>query len=200
VSNRKHCSLEQRVNSQMDSVSSLQWYVVAVRPNSERSATLHLRDKGYETLLPLYRVRRKWSDRSKEIETPLFTGYAFCRFDARQRLPILQVPGVVSILGFPGTGPIPVDDGEIDAIRTLVRSGLLVGPWPLLREGHFVTVERGPLAGVSGIVIEAKSKCRLVISVSLLQRSVYAEVERDWVVPQESAQPALTASVQFSPA
>jgi transcription antitermination factor NusG len=168
--------------------------------NCERSATHHLLAKGYETLLPLYHVRRKWSDRNKEIEVPLFSGYTFCRFDPRDRLPILQVPGVVSVLGFPGTGPVPADEAEIDAVRTLLRSNLPVGPWPFLREGKFVTVERGPLTGVDGIVIEANSKCRLVVSVSLLQRSIYVEIDRDWVAPCEPCRPISAASQQCTPA
>jgi transcription antitermination factor NusG len=169
----------------MNTVSPFPWYVVAVRPNFERPASLSFREKGFETFLPVYRVRRKWSDRIKEIEVPLFPGYTFCRLDPRQRLPILQVPGVVSILGFPGTGPLPVGEAEIEAIRTILRSGLPAGPWPFLRKGNFVTVERGPLSGLEGIIVEVKSKCRLVVSVSLLQRSVCAEIDHDWVIPHE---------------
>jgi transcriptional antiterminator NusG len=172
----------------MNSSSQFAWYVVAVRPNRERAISLVLREKGYEIFLPVYRVRHKWSDRVKEIEVPLFSGYCFCRFDPRHRLPVLQVPGVMSILGFPGAGPVPVDEAEIEALRTLLSSDLTVGPWPFLREGNFVTVERGPLVGVEGIIVEVKSKCRLVVSVSLLQRSVYAEIDRDWVVPHEFCQ------------
>jgi transcription antitermination factor NusG len=182
----------------MNSSSQIAWYVVAVRPNRERAISLVLREKGYEIFLPVYRVQHKWSDRVKEIEVPLFAGYIFCRFDPRQRLPILQVPGVVSILGFPGAGPVPVDETEIEALRTLLGSDLAVGPWPFLRAGNFVTVERGPLVGVEGIVVEVKSKCRLVVSVSLLQRSVYAEIDRGWVVPHEFCQHAPAGQQGYS--
>ncbi len=178
----------------MNGNTQFPWYVVAVRPNRERATSLVLQEQGYEVFLPVYRVRHKWSDRLKEIEVPLFSGYTFCRFDPRHRLPILQVPGVVSILGFPGAGPAPVDETEIDALRILLRSDLAVGPWPFLREGNFVTVERGPLSGVEGIIVEVKSKCRLVVSVSLLQRSVYAEIDRDWVVAHQSCQLATSSS------
>ncbi len=181
----------------MINVSAFPWYVVVVRSNFERSATLNLQDKGYETFLPFYHVRRKWSDRSKEVELPLFTGYTFCRFDRQHRLPILQVPGVLSILGFSAAGPIPVEDAEIHAIRTLISSGLPAGPWPFPREGTFVTVERGPLTGVEGIIVEIKSRYRLVVSVSLLKRSVYAEIDRDWVVPRESCQSVTATSLQW---
>jgi transcription antitermination factor NusG len=168
----------------MDGIYQNPWYVVVVRTNFERVTSLRFQEKGYDTFLPLYRAQRKWSDRRKEIEVPLFSGYTFCRFDAAHRLPILQTPGVVSIVGTKATGPIPVDENEIKAVRTMLDSELPVGPWPFLREGNFVSVERGPLAGVEGIVVEVKSNFRLVVSVSLLQRSVFAEIDREWVVPR----------------
>jgi transcription antitermination factor NusG len=160
------------------------WFVVAVRTNYERCVSDGLAERGFETFLPLYRTRHTWSDRKKEIEVPLFSGYTFSRFDPMKRLPILQTPGVREIVGSRITGPTPVDDCEITAVRTMIESELLVGPWPFLREGHFVSVERGPLTGVEGVIVEVKSKFRLIVSVTLLQRSVYAEIDRDWVVPR----------------
>lgn len=160
------------------------WYVVRVRSNFERTASLSFHEKGYETFLPQYRSRRVWSDRAKEIELPLFSGYTFCRFDAQKRLPILQTPGVVSIVSSTVTGPIAVEEAEIEAVREIVRAGLPMGPWPFLAEGDYVTVERGPLTGVEGLIVEVKARYRLVVSISLLQRSVFAEIDRDWVVPR----------------
>jgi transcriptional antiterminator NusG len=160
------------------------WYVVRVRSNFERNVSQSFEDKGYETFLPLYRTRRTWSDRTKEIDLPLFSGYTFCRFDAAKRLPVLQTPGVVSIIASSATGPIPVDDCEIEAVRAMIQAGLPVGPWPFLAKGDYVTVERGPLTGVEGLIVQVKANYRLVVSISLLQRSVYAEIDRDWVVPR----------------
>jgi len=142
-----------------------------------------LSEKSFEAFLPTYRTRRRWSDRVKEVEAPLFKGYTFCRFDASRRLPILTTPGVVSIVGFSCSGPVAVDEHEMAAVRTMVESGTVIGPWPFLREGQFVSVERGPLSGVEGIVINLKGQYRLVVSVSLLQRSVAVEIDRDWVRP-----------------
>jgi transcription antitermination factor NusG len=119
----------------------------------------------------------------KEVEAPLFKGYTFCRFDASQRLPILTTPGVVSIVGNTCSGPIAVDERELASVRNMVSSGAVVGPWPFLREGQFVSVERGPLSGVEGIIISFKGQYRLIVSVSLLQRSVAVEIDRDWVQP-----------------
>jgi transcriptional antiterminator NusG len=112
----------------------------------------------------------------------LFPGYVFCRLNPLDRLPVLTAPGVVDLVGF-GKIPAPVPDQEIETVRRMVQSGLFVMPWPFLELGHRVLIERGPLAGVEGNLEEVKGKCRLVVSVQLLQRSVSAEVDRDWIRP-----------------
>ena len=158
------------------------WYAVRLRSNFERCASQIFEEKGFTTFLPLQRTRRVWTDRVKEIEVPLFSGYTFCKFDPQHRLPILTTPGVVSILES-SNGPIPVEEHEIEAVRSLLKSGLAVGPWPFLQQGQTVVVERGPLQGTEGIIIQLKNKYRLVVSLSLLQRSVSVEIDRECVRP-----------------
>jgi transcriptional antiterminator NusG len=153
-----------------------------VRSNHERTAVIHLRQRGYEEFAPSYRTARRWSDRTKEIERFLFPGYVFCRLNPLDRLPVLSVPGVVGLVGF-GKTPSPVPDQEIESIRKMVQSGLLVVPWPFIQLGQRVLIERGPLAGVEGILKELKGEWRLIVSVPLLQRSVSAEVDRSCVHP-----------------
>ncbi len=161
------------------------WYAVRVRSNCEKTVLMALTGKGHEAFLPTYRSRHRWTDRYKEIDAPLFPGYAFCRFDAARRLPVLTTPGVVSIVGT-SAGPIPIEDREIESVRALVSSGLVVGPWPFLREGQYVAVVDGPLTGVEGVVITVKNQYRLVVSITLLQRSVSVEIDRAWVQPISS--------------
>jgi transcription antitermination factor NusG len=146
-----------------------------------------LNGKGYETFLPVYKSRRRWSDRIKQVELPLFPGYLFCRFDAMNRLPILVTPGIVQIVGF-GKTPIAVDDAEIAAIRTVVGADVEKEPWPFLKVGQTVRVEYGALRGVEGILLNIKGSHRLVLSVTLLQRSVAVEVDSAWVsaAPQQT--------------
>jgi transcription antitermination factor NusG len=154
------------------------WYALMVKPNHERAAAQALESKALETLLPLYRSRRRWSDRIQELDLPLFAGYVFCRFPATERARILSTPCVHSVVGF-GNRPAAVEDAEIRALRTLVASGRPVGPWPFLRVGERVRVEAGPLCGVEGILSQVKDAWRVVVSIELLQRSVAAEVDRD---------------------
>jgi transcription antitermination factor NusG len=135
-----------------------------------------LRGKGYEWFLPLYTFRKRWSDRVKEIESPLFPGYLFCRFNPQDRLPILKTPGVTQIVGY-NRVPVPVDEHEIDAIRTLVASELPNHPCPFFEVGQKVRIDSGPLRGVEGMLMEMKGNRRLVLSITLLQRSVAVEID-----------------------
>jgi transcription antitermination factor NusG len=158
------------------------WYAIRVRSRFEQSVSTALSGKGYNEYLPVYRSKREWSDRSKNLELPLFPGYLFCRFDVQARLPILITPGVISIVGV-GRIPVAISDEEIDAIQVMIRSGLHVQPWPQLVVGSRVVIEEGPLKGLEGVAMDVKKKYRLFVSVPLLQRSVSVEIDREWVRP-----------------
>jgi transcription antitermination factor NusG len=161
-------------------ITQFPWYAVRTRSNFERTASAVLAGKGYDQYLPVYRVKKRWSDRVVETELPLFPGYVFCRFDATKRMPILTTPGVCNIIGF-GTEPAPVPEEEVEAVRCVLRSGLLAGPCPFLREGQRIRVKQGPLQGLEGFLIKKKSEWRMVVSVSMLQRSVSVEIDSDWI-------------------
>jgi transcription antitermination factor NusG len=156
------------------------WYALQVRSRYEIGVARHLRGMGYEEFLPQYACRKRWSDRIKEVQTPLFPGYLFCRFNPQNRLPILKTPGVIQIVGY-NRQPIPVDEDEIKSIQTLVTSGIPNQPWPFLKVGEKVIIESGPLRGLEGVLVEFKGNRRLVLSVSLLQRSVAVEMDAAFV-------------------
>jgi transcription antitermination factor NusG len=153
-----------------------------VRARHEAGVASVLGGKGYEWFLPLYKSRRRWSDRIKEVESPLFPGYLFCRFNPNDRLPILKTPGVTQIVGCKRV-PIPVDEAEISAIRALVAACVPSSPCPFLEIGRKVRIEGGALSGLEGILTEIKGKRRLVLSITLLQRSVAVEIDQEMVAP-----------------
>jgi transcription antitermination factor NusG len=163
------------------------WYALRVRSRFENTVAAHLHGRDYESFLPLYKCRRRWSDRIKEIELPLFPGYVFCNFDPLNRLPILSIPGVVNIVGV-GRVPLPVNEAEIAAIQTAVKSGLPTQPWPFLQIGQRLRIEYGPLGGVEGILLGFRGRQRLVLSVTLLQRSVAVQVDESWVQAMPNGQ------------
>jgi transcription antitermination factor NusG len=163
------------------------WYALKVRPRLEKQVSTNLSTKGYELFLPLYKRKTRWSDRIKTLEEPLFSGYLFCHFDVTKRLPILQTPGVRSVVGI-GKCPEPIDVEEIDAIRRVVSAGVNYQPHPYLTVGDAVRVEHGALMGLVGLVTQVKNEFRLVISVNLLMRSVSVEIDRSWVDPVSEPQ------------
>jgi transcription antitermination factor NusG len=165
------------------------WFALRVRSNRELVAARHLRDRGFEEYCPSYKVTSQWSDRKRVLDKFLFPGYVFCRLDISNRLPVLSVPGVVGLVGY-GKTPVPIPEYEMGRVRAMVDSGLAVMPWPYLASGDIVLIERGPLAGVEGILQSVKGKYRLVVSFSLLQRSVSAEIDRAWVRPIKASPPA----------
>ena len=173
------------------------WFAVRVKSRSEKSVAAIARYNGFEQFLPLYRSRRRWSDRVKSLDLPLFPGYVFCRIDPECRLQLLTVPGVQYIVGA-GKTPLPVNNAEIAALQVAAQSGLPAEPWPFLRAGQRVLLEDGPLAGLEGLLVEIRKNYRLLLSVTLLNRSVAVEIDRDWVTPlrepsRKIAAPALTS-------
>ncbi len=178
----------EELTSDSSTSSATAWYAIRVRSNFERATATALRERQYTEFLPTYRVRRRWSDRTKEIECPLFPGYLFARFNPQYLTPILGIPGVVNVVGC-GKTPAPVDEAEIRAIQEIITSHLPVEPWPHLQVGQRVLIEHGPLTGAEGFLLQVKKQYRLVVSLTLLQRSVAVDIDR----PQQRARQLLTA-------
>src|ERR1700730_18919018 len=109
--------------------SPFPWFALQVRTRHEQGIASRLRTMGYEEFLPIYQCRKSWSDRTKVVAEPLFPSYLFCRFDPQNRLPILQIPGVIQVIGC-NKRPIPVVESEIRAVQALVASRFVVQHWP----------------------------------------------------------------------
>jgi transcription antitermination factor NusG len=174
-----------------EDAGSKQWFALHVRPRYEKTVAMIARNKGFEEFLPIQQSRRRWSDRVKSVELPLFPGYVFCRLDPEHRLPLLTIPGALQMVGI-GKMPVAIDDLEIAAIRAAVQSGLLIEPWPFLEVGQRVQLQEGPLAGLEGLLVEVRKQQRIVVSVSLLGRSVAVEIEREWVRPLDVNRSTIT--------
>lgn len=170
------------VDTPIEHGDGARWYAVRTRSRFEATTAAALRDRGLTQFLPTYNSRRQWSDRVKELSVPLFPGYVFCRFSASDPYPVLQSPGVVHIVSA-GNRPIPVDDTEIENIRTICAADVARLPFTEIAIGQRLVIVRGPLKGVQGTLVRVKDQYRLVVSLSLLQRSVSAELERDWITP-----------------
>lgn len=159
------------------------WFALSVAPRHEKTVSCQLEHKGYETFLPLYRRQHQYGRRTREFELPLFPGYLFCRTDPVNRLPVLTTPGVFRFLGA-GKAPSPIADDEIGAIQIAARVGLRMEPHSYWAKGQKVRIAKGPLTGLEGMVVDSNKPLRLVLSITLIQRSVLVEIEADCVVAE----------------
>jgi transcription antitermination factor NusG len=155
----------------------MNWYALWVRSRHEKRVRLLLELRNIPSFLPLYTARHRWADRNKVLQLPLFPGYVFCNCHTHQRFTILGIPGVIDIVRCGSTFAV-IEPSEIEALKRLVASCANAEPWPSLVIGKAVEIVAGPLAGLAGTVIAYKNELRLVLSVTLLRRSVLVEIDR----------------------
>lgn len=152
------------------------WYAAYTSANHEKRVGEQLAVRSVEHFLPLYSSLRRWKDRRVKLELPLFPGYVFVRLALRDRLVVLQIPGVARLVGFNGT-PAALPEEEIEALKKGLLCGVHAEPHPFLSVGRRVRVKAGPLAGAEGIVIRRKNRLRLIISLDLIRCAAGVEVE-----------------------
>ena len=160
------------------------WYAAYTSARHEKSVARQLEERSINCFLPLYRSWHHWADRRKQVELALFPSYVFVHIDPRERLRVLQLPGVVRLVSFNGR-PAPLPETDIEGLRSGLEQGIYAQPHPYLRAGRRVLVVRGPLAGARGILLRKKDKLRFVISIDVLMRSVAVELDAEDIVSAE---------------
>ena len=158
------------------------WFALVVKTRHERFIGTQLQDRQFEVLVPTYRVRKRRGSRYRLTEDVLFPSYVFCRFDYKQRLPVLMTPGVRTVVST-SDGPLSLMDEEIEALRALMRSKLECEPYPWMRPGQMVEITSGPLKGVAGSIVQVSNGYRLILSVTGLYRSVAVRIDSEHVSP-----------------
>jgi transcription antitermination factor NusG len=156
------------------------WYALEVKRRCEKNVASLLAAKGFEEYLPTCYPRYRWKHRAAAVEAALFPGYLFCRFPETHRLQVLTTPGVYRVVSFCNR-PAPVDEHELSALRNLLASTSAVAECDYTAVGTRVKVESGPLRGVEGIVVGHRNDARLMVSITILQRSVATEINIDWI-------------------
>ena len=157
------------------------WYAAQVKPKSEHYVTQLLIGKGYETFVPMCRRRKRWSDRVVTQTVPLLPNYVLFHVTRDSLGLLVTTPRVIRIVGAPRC-PWPIAEDEIEALRRIDTRGLQALPWPYFREGQIVQVLDGPMRGMRGVLLRIKNAQRLIVSVTLLQRSVAVELDAGSVV------------------
>lgn len=154
------------------------WYALLTRARHEKIVAHRLRERGVTAFLPLVTEVRRWSDRKKSVEFPLFSCYVFARLlpTNEARLTALRIDGVFSLVGARGEGT-PIPDQQIDAVRRLLEERLAWHSHPFLKIGQRVRIRSGALDGVEGILVSRSGESTLVISIDAIQRSLAVRVE-----------------------
>ena len=154
------------------------WFAIQTRSRHEKKVVDELQGRGVEVFLPLIQKTRKWSDRVKKIDFPLFSGYAFVRVapEPRSRLQVLTAHGVLRFVGPTAVGT-PIPDAEIESLRTALLHDIALRPLPFIKIGQRVRIRSGALAGMEGILIGSRGNHQLVVSVSTIQKSVSLSIE-----------------------
>lgn len=158
------------------------WYAVQVSHQHEKRVARLLEYEGYTHFLPTYRVRRKWSDRVKTVELPLFPGYVFCQSRPSSLRFTTGMQTICRVVSFGGK-PQPIPHEEMAALQKVIHSRRDISLCPYLAVGSKVRVKDGPLEGITGFVIEIQNHKKLVISVDLINRSMFVGVEPSEVGP-----------------
>lgn len=160
------------------------WYAVQTRARHERVVVQRFRDKGLTTFLPVVTEIRRWSDRRKLVELPLFSCYVFVKIMGTNddRLRVLRTDSVFDFVGVPRQGT-PIPDDQIGAVRTLVKERLHLQSHPFLKIGQRVRIRSGALDGVEGILVDRNGRDTLVVSVDLIQRSLAVRIDGYSVEP-----------------
>ena len=161
------------------------WYAISTKARHEKKVYQRLVDKDVTVYLPLQKVYRKWSDRYKLVEEPLFSCYVFVRIPLKERLKVLQTDGVVKLVSFNGI-PATIPDSQFEAIKRVMEERSDVEKIDYLTPGSRVEVIQGSLEGIQGILVEIKNRHRLVLRIDSIMQAIAVDIDyRDVKVIEE---------------
>ncbi len=163
----------------VESGSSLwtpRWYAAYTSARHEKRVAEHLRQREVECFLPLYETIHRWNNGRHRVQLPLFPGYVFVRICLRDKLRVLQAPGLAQLVSFNGA-PAPLPETEIDTLRNALSAGVFAQPYRYLTVGSRVEICRGPLQGLRGILLRHQGQFRVVLSVEMILRSIIVEID-----------------------
>ena len=156
---------------------SKKWIALYTKPRHEKTIAKEFKKKGYEFYLPLLKERRKWSDRKKWVEYPLFKSYIFIRINLKNIINVLQTPGIVKVIKF-GNDIAIINDNSIQSIKLMLSGGYAPKPTDYFLKGDPVKVKDGPLKGIEGEVARIDNNDRLILKINSIQHSISIKINR----------------------
>ena len=161
------------------------WYALYVQPRKEKVVHRELQKRDFECYLPLKKEIRKWADRKKQVELPLFTSYVFVKIDEYKQWDVLQVPGAVKFIWFGGKA-VPIPEHQIESIKILIARDIAFELIPQqIRKGDLVRIKEGPFEGLVGTVLRNDNKTRFLISVNSIGTDIRLEISEEDLISIE---------------
>jgi transcription antitermination factor NusG len=162
--------------------SSANWFAAYTNSHHEKRVASYFGERQIESFLPLYLALHRWKNRCEvDLNLPLFPNYVFVHIDPRDRMRVLEVPGVLSLVGF-GRTLTPVSDVEIEVLRSCAGRRK-IEPHPYLVIGERVRIKAGPMTGMEGVLVRRKSNFRVVLALDVIMQCVAVEVDADDLEP-----------------
>jgi len=162
------------------------WYACRTRARAEKAVHRTLEEWKIGSYLPLVVEERQWADRKKQVAFPLLPGYVFARFQLKNMLRVLRIPGVASIVQTNGH-PTPVRDEEMELVRQVEKGVLETGVPPSIadcyQEGQAVEIVEGPFKGIRGTLVEDRGRAKVCIRLSSIEQAILVDVPRATVRP-----------------
>jgi transcription antitermination factor NusG len=152
------------------------WYAVYTRPHHEKEVFRKLQEQKIQTYLPLQTKIRKWSDRKKKVTVPLFSCYLFVNITSREYFQVLNTPGVIRYVAFNGKAAV-IPDKQIQLIKNMLEHEFDVTEVPEnLYEGACISINAGPLTGMTGKLVDFCGKKRVIICIEEIYKSLLVSV------------------------
>lgn len=164
------------------------WYACYTRARHEKRAFLGMLERGIEGFLPLLPRVSQWKDRRKLVEWPLFPSYVFSRLGPTELYSVLTVPGVAGLVKH-NDRPAVIPDGELENVRrfaqALAGGDVQAEHRPFFAEGEWVEVTDGPLQGVRGVVVERRTRTRVLVGLRAIGQGMEVDVNVQLLRPIE---------------
>jgi transcriptional antiterminator RfaH len=152
------------------------WYALYTHPRAEKQVFSRLEETGVETYLPLQKTYRQWSDRRKLIEKPLLSSYVFVKVIPKDFPLVYKTPGVVKFVSFEGQ-PVPIPQKQIDNLRLLIDSNAKIEvSSEKFEKGDNVEVITGSLRGLTGELIKAKGRKKVIVRIEELKQNIIVTI------------------------
>ena len=156
------------------------WFAFYTKSRHEKSVHNTLINNGYEVYLPLLRERKKWSDRKKWVEYPLFKSYLFIKIEPKDSIFALKTPGIVRMIKF-GNSPSPIPNQIILSLKLMLEGGYNPQPTDYFLKGDPVIIKDGPLKGLEGEIIKVHNEERFIIHVHTIKHSISIKIDRAYL-------------------